>query len=313
MKALATYVMKGRTQALWVSVLGASALLFCWLSAAVLALVTLRKGPAEGGYLLAWAVLPAAFLLGVFGDAGPLGMILGTTALAIALRWSVSWELTLCASTGIGLLTGLSLLAFGENYLQELEAYFAALFENLQAQLASTQGTAGREVTLVAPGPVSIAGLLGLMNSLSCVVCLLLARWWQAQLYNPGGFRQEFHGLRFSTGTSAATVLLMLGISSLGMEYRPWAALFGLPLSLAGLGLMHARVAYRGQGSAYLTLFYLLWVTLDAVKVIVIGLAIADSWFDFRQRWRRSKGLSQDNLQDNPQDKSQDKSDSDNE
>ena len=64
--------MRGRTQALWVAVLGAGTLMFSWLSAAVLALVTLRKGPAEGGYLLAWAALPAGFLLAVFGDIGQL-------------------------------------------------------------------------------------------------------------------------------------------------------------------------------------------------------------------------------------------------
>jgi len=283
MKAVARYVMKGRNQALWVSVLGASTLMFSWLSAAVLALVTLRKGPTEGGYLLAWAVLPAGFLLGVFGDAGPLGMILGTTALAVLLRWTVSLPLTLTASAGIGLLTGAALLVFGESYLQTLEQYFAELFRNLQSQLAQPEG---REITLVAPGVTSIAGLLGLMNALSCALCLLLARWWQAALYNPGGFREEFHGLRFDTGSSAVLALLVVGISSLGLEYRPWAAMFALPLSLAGLGLIHARAAHRKQGVTYITLLYLLWVTLDAVKLIVIGLAVADSWIDFRRRWR---------------------------
>ncbi|MEE4658819.1 MAG: hypothetical protein V2J89_00010 [Halieaceae bacterium] len=284
MKAVARYVMKGRNQALWVSVLGASTLMFSWLSAAVLALVTLRKGPTEGGYLLAWAVLPAGFLLGVFGDAGPLGMILGTTALAVLLRWTVSLPLTLAASAAIGLLTGAALLAFGDNYLQTLEQYFAELFKNLQSQLAQPEG---REITLVAPGVTSIAGLLGLMNALSCTLCLLLARWWQAALYNPGGFRAEFHGLRFDTGSSVVLALLVVGISSLGLEYRPWAAMFALPLSLAGLGLIHARAAHRKQGVAYITLLYLLWVTLDAVKLIVIGLAVADSWIDFRRRWRK--------------------------
>ncbi len=75
MRAVAEYVMRGRNQALWVSVIGASTLMFSWLSAAVLALVTLRRGPGDGVYILAWAVLPAGFLLAVFGEMGPLGMI----------------------------------------------------------------------------------------------------------------------------------------------------------------------------------------------------------------------------------------------
>ncbi len=283
MRAVAEYVMRGRNQALWVCVLGASTLMFSWLSAAVLALVTLRKGPGEGAYLLAWAILPAAFLLGVFGDMGPLGLILGTTALAVTLRWTVSWQLTLCASSLVGIVTGLGMLLLGENYLQQLEAFFASFFESLQQQL-SAQG--GQAVALTPPGTATIAGLLGLMNALGCVLCLLLARWWQALLYNPGGFRAEFHGLHYTPAVAGILVLLVLGVSSLGLEYRPWAVLFALPLSVAGLALVHARAAYRGYGTGYLTLFYLLWVFLDPVKLIVIGLAVADSMVDFRSRWQ---------------------------
>ncbi len=275
--------MRGRNQALWVSVIGASTLMFAWLSAAVLALVTLRKGPGEGAYLLAWAILPAGFLLGVFGDAGPLGLILGTTALAVMLRWTVSWQLTLCASSLVGVVTGLGMLWLGVNYLQQLEGFFADFFANLSQQL-SQQG--GQPIKLTPPGIGTIAGLLGLMNAMSCVLCLLLARWWQALLYNPGGFRAEFHGLRYTPAVSGILLLLVLGVSSLGLGYRPWAVLFALPLSIAGLALVHARAAYRGYGAAYLTLFYLLWVLLDPVKLIVIGLAVADSLVDFRSRWQ---------------------------
>ncbi len=285
--------MRGRNQALWVSVLGASTLMFSWLSAAVLALVTLRKGPGEGVYLLAWAILPAGFVLGVFGDAGPLGLILGTTALAVTLRWTVSWQLTLCASSAVGIVTGLGMLWLGVNYLQQLEGFFAEFFANLSQQL-SQQG--GQTVELKPPGIDTIAGLLGLMNAMSCVLCLLLARWWQALLYNPGGFRAEFHGLRYEPAIAGTLVLLVLGVSSLGLDYRPWAVLFALPLSISGLGLVHARAAYRGYGFGYLTLFYLLWVFLDPVKLIVIGLAVADSLVDFRSRWQpKSRDEDSDN------------------
>jgi hypothetical protein len=275
--------MRGRNQALWVSVLGAGTLMFSWLSAAVLALVTLRKGPREGAYILAWAILPAGVVLGVFGDPTPLGMIVGTTLLAVLLRWTVSLELTLCASSALGLVAGLGMLALGGGYLAQLEAFFAEFFANLQQQLTAQ----GRDMVQVqAPGRVTIAGLLGFMNALTCVVCLLLARWWQALLYNPGGFRAEFHGLRFTPATSGVLLVLVLAISSLGLEYRPWAVLFAVPLSMAGLGLVHARAAHRGFGAGYLTVFYLLWVFFDAVKVIVIGLAVADSIIDFRNRWK---------------------------
>ncbi len=62
MKGLAEFVMRGRLQALLVIVAGAGSLLFCWISAAALALVTLRKGAGAGAWLFMWALLPAGTL-----------------------------------------------------------------------------------------------------------------------------------------------------------------------------------------------------------------------------------------------------------
>ncbi|MCZ6830255.1 MAG: hypothetical protein O7F73_11845 [Gammaproteobacteria bacterium] len=279
MRGLAEYVMRGRMQALWVAVLGASTLMFSWISAAVIALVTLRRGPAEGAYILAWAVLPAGFLLFTFGDSGPLGMIVGTTAVAVILRWLGSWPLALLAAMVVGAGTGFALLTFGGAYLEQLAAVFADFFGRFEGSLPQAQ--------LQAPGVATLAGMLGLINAVSCVLCLLLARWWQAALYNPGGFRKEFHGLRLPLQFSLWLVLGMLVVSTIGSEYRPWAILFAVPLSVAGLGFVHARAAHRKLGPGWLSVFYLLWMLLDPVKLIVVGVAVADSWIDFRSRWPR--------------------------
>ncbi len=283
MRAVAKYVMRGRTQALWVSVIGASSLMFSWVSAAVLALVTLRRGPLEGVYILAWAVLPAGFLLAVFGDTGPLGVIVGTTALAALLRWSVSWQLTLIGASLIGAATGIGILLLGVNYLEQLAAVFAEFFASIQGQLPQGEDA----VELKAPGIVTIAGMLGLMNAVSCLLCLLLARWWQSLLYNPGEFRREFHGIRYSPKLATGLVLIMIVISTYGLDYRPWTVLFAVPLSIAGLALVHACAARRKLGTGWLTIFYVLWAILDPVKLIVIGVAVADSWIDFRSRWQQ--------------------------
>jgi hypothetical protein len=288
MRAIAEYVMRGRNQALLVSVLGASSLMFSWISAAVLALVTLRKGAGEGAYILAWAVLPAGFLLAVFGDVGPLSMIVGTTALAMLLRWTVSWPMTLLGASLIGAVTGLGMLWLGVNYLEQLVAIFAELFADIGAQLEIQLPQGEQPIELDVPGVAAIAGMLGLMTSISCVMCLLLARWWQASLYNPGGFRQEFHSLRCSPQISSVLVVLMLLlIGTYGQEYLSWALLFAVPLTVTGLGFIHARAAHRKLGTSWLTVFYVLWLVIEPVKVIVIGIAVADSWIDFRSRWQQ--------------------------
>ena len=57
--------------------------------------------------------------------------------------------------------------------------------------------------------------------------------------------------------------------------------------SIAGIALVHANAKARGRGTGWLAGFYLLWLIFDPVKLLVVCLAIADSWLDFRRRWAK--------------------------
>jgi hypothetical protein len=70
MRGLAEFIMRGRWQALGIAVLGSGSLLFGWISAAAIALVTLRRGTTSGGWLVLWALLPAVVLTAMTGDTG---------------------------------------------------------------------------------------------------------------------------------------------------------------------------------------------------------------------------------------------------
>ncbi len=139
--------------------------------------------------------------------------------------------------------------------------------------------------------------MLGLVNAMGSMLCLLLARWWQAALYNPGGFGQEFKALRLPPPVTLVLVVPALALAVSGIDYRTWAVIFALPFTFAGLALVHARAALRGQGSGWLTGFYLMWLFFDPVKLVVVFVAIADSWLNFRQRWARKLDL-RDNDED---------------
>ena len=117
MKGLAEFVMRGRFQALLVTVVGSGSLMFCWISAAVVALVILRKGVGAGAWLLFWGLLPAGTLAYVVGDGGPLALLLGTALLALVLRVTVSLPTTVLARVAVGGVTGLAIMAFGGAYL----------------------------------------------------------------------------------------------------------------------------------------------------------------------------------------------------
>ncbi|MEP0203726.1 MAG: hypothetical protein ABJ084_05615 [Halioglobus sp.] len=284
MKSLAEFVMRGRFQALLLVVAGAGSLMFCWISAAVIALVTLRKGTAQGAWLLLWALLPAGVLLYAFGDSGPLTLLLGTMLLAVVLRETVSLSLALLCSVAVGVGTGLVLIVFGGEFLQQVVAIFSDFLAQLEQQ-ASIQSE--QNVVLPRPTAIQVAGLMGAGNAAVSVLCLLLGRYWQAALYNPNGFGDEFRQLRFAPAIAGVLALIAVGVASLGVEYRTWAVIGVMPLNFAGLALVHARVKARGQGTGWLTWFYLAWLLFDPVKMMVVFAAIADSWFDFRQRWQQ--------------------------
>ena len=127
MKALAEFAMRGRFQALLVTVATSGSLLFCWIGAAVIALVTLRRGAGEGSWLLFWALLPAGTVLYVLGDSSPLTLILAAWFLALVLRASVSLSLTVLASLLVGLVTGLALLSLGADFLAQMAVGQAGL------------------------------------------------------------------------------------------------------------------------------------------------------------------------------------------
>jgi hypothetical protein len=286
LKSLAQFVMRGRLQALLVVVIGASTLMFSWISAAVVALVILRQGVGNGAWLLFWGLLPAGTLLYVYGDSGPLATLVGTAILAAVLRTTVSLSLAMMASVAIGVVTGLALVAFSGPMLDQMVVFFHEFLANLEQQIST--GSEGSEaVVLHRPTALQIAGMLGLVNAMASILCVLLARWWQAALYNEGGFGVEFRALRMTPALVLVLLVPALALSVSGVEYRTWAVIFAVPLTFTGLALVHARAAIRGQGSGWLTGFYLFWLFFDPVKLIVVFVAIADSWFDFRQRWAR--------------------------
>jgi len=294
LKELAEFVMRGRLQAQAVAMLGALSIFFCWVSAAVVALVALRKGPAAALWVYLWAMLPAGVLVVVFGDTGPVTLLTSSLVLALVLRASVSLPVTLLASVAVGFVVGFVLMTLGEASLELIAAEFEKFLAALEEQWAQN----GTEVELTRPVPVQIAGMLAAGTASLSVLCLLLARYWQATLYNPGGFGEEFRALYYPAALTSALVLAALAIASMGTQYRAWAILCFIPLSFAGLALVHARVKWRGKSAGWLGWFYVAWVVLDPIKLVVVFMAIADSWLNFRARWVTKGGAEKDEKDD---------------
>ncbi len=285
MQALAKYVMKGRAEAVLAAVLATGTVLFAWVGAAIIALITLRKGSRQGIYVLCWALVPA-IVLASLGDTGPVTMLLGVLLAASALRVSSSWSWALVAAVASGLLTGLVLLTLGQGYIEQVLQVLADALAQLASQSPDPEQAARLEA--MKPSAQQVAGLLGLSNAFTVIMCLILARWWQALLYNPGGFRAEFHRLRLSQPLTVILLVMGLLLSSLGAEYRLWALILAVPFMFAGFALMHGLAAQRKLKANWIGLFYFFWLLLDPVKALVLILAVVDSWLDIRGRLDKS-------------------------
>lgn len=283
MLGLARFAMGGRYRALLLAVVSSGSLLFAWIGAGVVALVTLRKGSREGLWLVLWASLPALLVTKVSGDSSALAMLLGTAVLALILRASVSLALTAVSSAGIAVVTGLGLLAFGQPMLAELAALFSQFFAALEKQ---TLEAGGEALGLQPPTLPQLAGMMGTANGALCFLCLALGRYWQAALYNPGGFGSEFRALQLPKGLVWALVAAALGFTVAGLAFRSWGAAMLLPLTIAGFALLHSRARFRGQSSFWMSGIYVAWLVFDAAKLALVGLVLADTMLNFRDRWQ---------------------------
>ena len=251
MRGLAEFIMRGRWQALGVAVLGSGSLLFGWISAAAIALVTLRRGTAAGGWLVLWALLPAVIITAMTGDTGSVMLLAGAFGLAVILRETVNLSLAVMASVPLAVLSGLALTVLNGPFLEELITTFNQALAQLEQDL---QQEGSQQLAFNALSVSQVAALLATGNAVIAVLSLMLGRYWQALLYNPGGFGSEFRALKVPQGAVLVMASAALVLWWLGPEWRVWSAVAVLPLTVAGFALVHAYAARTDKGLGWLTL-----------------------------------------------------------
>jgi hypothetical protein len=273
MRGLAEFVMKGRKQAIMAVLLLGLVPLFNLLSPVVIGLIVLRKGLQEAAYVLAWAILPIGGWA-VAGDPLPLIMLFGISGLAGLLRVSESWEFTLLAAIGVGVCV--------EIYLRLQPAVLDLIFVQMQP-FFDANGI--QEQQLIALRDV-LTSFMGAVYMFLSIVLLMVSRWMQAALFNPGGFQKEFHQLRIEQKVALLLVGLMMLANFEILIPASWMLYLILPLLFSGLALIHAVVAAKKLSSMWLAALYAL-IMLPLIANLVVLIALLDSWYDFRTRLQK--------------------------
>jgi len=283
MRALADFIMRGRMQATLV-VVGCAALpLLFWLSAAAACLVYLRRGMSDAFGVLVWALLPA-LAWWYFGEPRTLMVLLGALGLAALLRAGWAWNRVLLASIALGPVYGVLL---GVVFREPIEALAQALNERLPQMLGGLYQQMSVEEranlgNLIAP---VLNGLIAALLQVVSVAALMLGRYWQAALYNPGGFGSEFRAIRIPLWPAVLLLACMLIGPNFGPQMAMLTPLCSVPLVFAGLALMHGLVKAGKLGKFWLVGMYVTLVLfMQLIYPLLVVLAIVDSLIDFRGR-----------------------------
>ncbi|WP_022948027.1 YybS family protein [Methylohalobius crimeensis] len=289
MREFAAFIMASRWRAMAVAgvfgVLGIFFVPLILLSAAAVGLVTLRRGGWEGilaivgGAVIVGGIFP--FLPPKPGFPFPLVAALWPPVwiggLVLRQTFSQGWALSAIGGMMILYVLGMHALTGGQ-----VEGFWEAW---LQRSIANVPGATvegfRRDGTLHL-----MNGLVAMGYGASIVLSLLLARWWQAILYHPGGFGEEFRQLRLPRWL---LVLLVGGMWLAGY----WNKVLLSDLLIAsmtiylfqGLAALHGIVAQRNLSGFWLVPAYGLLLLMPQYGVMGLSfMGAVDSLVNFRDR-----------------------------
>ena len=294
MISLARFILKGHSQAALVAasmaMLGLLLPPVAWLSGAAVALVTLVNGHRNGLLVTVIAGIGTAVLSGLILSIPELAIYyvllvwLPVVMVAVVLRQTVSLVLCLQLIAGVSLLGILVLYVFfpdfGEIWRSSLNMMADELIANSNGSLDAEQlQLIIDQVVSLLPGFFASSFMIGTMLS------LYMARWWQAVIYNPGGFGKEFRAINL--GKATALIALAIAITASLIKADIFNAMLLVVFALylnQGVAVLHAVFAGKQFNAVWLFMIYLLMFFVPHIVVLLALAGLADTWIDFRRR-----------------------------
>ena len=267
---------------------------FMIVSGAIVGLSTLRFGAGPG-----WRVLGVA--TGVAGIAYLLLSQEFRALLILIAAWVpvliVGQVLRTTEHQGSALAVGASFAALYASVVRlavpDVNGHWLARLQALGDAVREQGGTFFEleEISMVA-GVIHEATIVVVCLYWMCAV--LLARWWQAELFNPGGFGVEFRQLVIprlvSPLAAIIAVFALIQLAGDGLHGLPRDLLVVLVVLFAfqGLALLHHRVHQIGMARGWLVGFYILLMFMPHRIGLILGfIGIADTFIDSRRLRKR--------------------------
>lgn len=287
---VASYIMRGRLEAcLLAATMAMLSLLLMPLSvfsSGAVALVTLRKGGYEGLIVLFCAGLAASVLATVIQV--PYFFVL----LFMAFFWLPVWLISIVLREGRHISLAVEIAVFIG--IAGVIAYYlintdpAAMWKQVMPKMVPPNAPVDnvqKMIDLLAPYMTGIAAASAVFSML---LGLFLGRWWQALLYNPGGFKQEFLGLRARQRIAiiCISVIAVAAISSGVLSEIAWntAILMVVLYLVIGVAVLHTLFSRMKIGQFAVPMFYITLFLIPHSLLPVALVGFSDTWLDIRNR-----------------------------
>ncbi|MBA2710279.1 MAG: DUF2232 domain-containing protein [Tatlockia sp.] len=268
-----------------------------WLSAAVVALVTLRKGLIDGFKCLvaAFLVLLALSLMTMSFTAAFISAALAFLPCyltAAVLHSTASWKVTVASIVFQALLLIVLIHWLAPEFITNQFQYIQTILKGFEREfsdnpaLALASNQTKQQQTAIAN---YLLGVQATSIVISALASLMLARSVQSRIFYPGGFRQEMLGFQASS-----LGIVLLGIAVFGAYNHSLLAISCLPILVtyyvfAGLGLTFSLTKTRGPGT-FVLLFVPLIILPFVMLPIYVILGALDSLFNFRSYLSKTDG-----------------------
>lgn len=302
MRLLASFVMRGRSQAVMaISIIALLSVLFppiAIVSSAGVALVTLRVGVQDGFVVTLLSAVTCA-LLAMLVQVNAVPVVAATLLLWVPV-WALATTLRISRSLAytatLALLFGVLLIAFHYMQFDDPATQWLKVLEPMLERFSQVQGLeAGQKKLVLIAMSKWMTGMVAAGFFLQLMASLLLGRWWQSLLYNPGGFRDEFHQLRLPRPLALLTIAVV-ALLSVGASFgRPLldyiAMLLIMAYLLQGLALAHGIRAKLEANHGWLVGMYILLIFgMQYVVLMLATVGVFDAFVDFRARLEKSSG-----------------------
>ena len=291
--------MRGRMQSVMVaSTLALISLLFppvSIISSATVALVTLRRGTSEGFWVLlcssAAAAILGMLLFGGYQFALFYGLVLWLPVWVIAIVLREARHLSLAVEMAV--LIGVLGVVFFYLFMDEPATLWQVMLERMigpmlkmHAEVSAVNIEQSLEVLAhYMTGILAAASIYGLLFG------LFLGRWWQAMLYNPGGFKQEYLALK----AHSALTLASIGIIAVGwlgsgivseIAWNIALLLFAL-YALIGAAVLHRVFAAMKAGRFWVPMLYVTLLMIPHAMLPVALVGLSDAWLNLRNKFSK--------------------------